>query len=389
MPRPGRKAVCSEARGHGRAKARHQDPRQDAVEGLQQRDRPPRRRYAHVRCARLGQGLVMVPSLKAGGRRSSLTMAVKTRANSAPQAPFQTLHASYGKLFGPADVPPGASTKTARTSASITVSEPAAAAAATGIRRAECGASSGTYRCKAAVTSAWAEASRGPQCPCRTGDALHQGGDRGSGGRQGKQAGPHRPAAGAMPLAGSGPEAEAEDVMVPAPMRHQSLVRQVLKQSGARISPVEAGHAGRSAQGLPRPVEGHPAPTRRVEAAKDVLEARGQPAPGRGLRRAPGRDRAPQAPRSRDKSSTHLKSPTNKCGRAGEARSIGPSVSLTKARRGTEPSAGQYPLVRVNVCPAHLTATRMARAQGEAASRGRRGSARKNTATPQPRQAGH
>eukprot|EP00955_Chlamydomonas_euryale_P000197 2083-Chlamydomonas_euryale.AAC.1 len=44
------------ARGHGRAKVRDQDPRQDAVEGLQQRDRPPRRRNAHVWRARLGQG---------------------------------------------------------------------------------------------------------------------------------------------------------------------------------------------------------------------------------------------------------------------------------------------------------------------------------------------
>eukprot|EP00955_Chlamydomonas_euryale_P030252 318596-Chlamydomonas_euryale.AAC.1 len=54
--------------------------------------------------------------------------------------------------------------KTARTSASVTVSEPAATAAAAGIRRAECGALSGTSRSarKAAVTSAWAEASRGP-----------------------------------------------------------------------------------------------------------------------------------------------------------------------------------------------------------------------------------
>eukprot|EP00955_Chlamydomonas_euryale_P034899 349920-Chlamydomonas_euryale.AAC.1 len=104
----------------------------------------------------------MVPSLKPGRRRSSRTMAVKTRANSPAQAPLQTLHASYGKPSGPADVPPGASTKTARTSASVTVCEPAAAAAATGIRRAECGASSGTSRSarKAAVTSAWAEASR-------------------------------------------------------------------------------------------------------------------------------------------------------------------------------------------------------------------------------------
>eukprot|EP00955_Chlamydomonas_euryale_P036321 350404-Chlamydomonas_euryale.AAC.7 len=44
----------------------------------------------------------MVPSLKPGRRRSSRTMAVKTRANSPAQASLQTLHASYGKLSGPA-----------------------------------------------------------------------------------------------------------------------------------------------------------------------------------------------------------------------------------------------------------------------------------------------
>eukprot|EP00955_Chlamydomonas_euryale_P013210 142286-Chlamydomonas_euryale.AAC.1 len=75
----------------------------------------------------------MVPSFKPGRRQSSRTMAVKTRTNSPAQAPLQTLHASYGKLSGPADVPPGASTKTARTSATVTMSEPAAAAAATGM----------------------------------------------------------------------------------------------------------------------------------------------------------------------------------------------------------------------------------------------------------------
>eukprot|EP00955_Chlamydomonas_euryale_P114057 366250-Chlamydomonas_euryale.AAC.10 len=93
----------------------------------QQRDRPPRRRNAHVRHAWLGQG-----------RDGAIT-----------------LHALYGKPSRPADVPPGASTKTGHTSASVTVSEPAAAAAAAGIRRAECGASSGTSRSahKAAVTT--------------------------------------------------------------------------------------------------------------------------------------------------------------------------------------------------------------------------------------------
>eukprot|EP00955_Chlamydomonas_euryale_P020933 221808-Chlamydomonas_euryale.AAC.1 len=41
-------------------------------------------------------------------------------------------------------------------------------------------------------------------CRGRNGDALHKGSNRGSSGRRGKQAGPHRPAARAMPLAGGG-----------------------------------------------------------------------------------------------------------------------------------------------------------------------------------------